>query len=59
MLWIELPQVDTAHNIAILGVAFAVYYFSLAIYRLYLCPLAKFPGPKIAALTFGYRRSRL
>jgi hypothetical protein len=28
------------------------YNFGLIIYRLYLCPVAKFPGPRLAAATY-------
>lgn len=37
---------------ASVGLSFYTVYG--AVYRLYLSPVAKFPGPKLAALTFWY-----
>jgi hypothetical protein len=36
------------------GVAILLYVAAGAIYRLYLSPIAKFPGPKLTALTLWY-----
>jgi hypothetical protein len=32
---------------------FSIYYIGLIIYRLFFSPLSKFPGPRIAAFSFG------
>ncbi len=38
----------------ILFIFFVVYSFSVAVHRLYFSKYATFPGPKLAALTYGY-----
>lgn len=37
-----------------LGAAILFYFIGRSFYRLYVSPLAKFPGPKLAALTLWY-----
>lgn len=40
--------------LVVLVSALAVYSLSIIVYRFYLSPVSKFPGPRVAALTFWY-----
>lgn len=43
-----------ANSYSIFTACLTVYLLGLAIYRLYLTPTAKFPGPRLAALCYWY-----
>jgi hypothetical protein len=50
----QIQRLPFSNVVAGLFVAWLAYLGALGIYRLYFSPLAKFPGPKLAALSKWY-----
>lgn len=49
-----LASTSASEIIWAFAVIFTIYQVGLIVYRLYLSPIAKYPGPKLAAASFWY-----
>ena len=51
---LDLESISLSRLAGILSGLYLLYIVGVGIYRLYFSPYAKFPGPKLAGLTYGY-----
>jgi hypothetical protein len=51
---LELDSLSLYKVAGILSGLYLLYLIGVGIHRLYLSPYSKFPGPKLAGLTYGY-----
>ncbi len=50
----DMRVLDYFQIAGVLSLAVFLYYCAVGVYRLYFSPIAGFPGPRLAALTFWY-----
>jgi hypothetical protein len=51
---LDVQSFTLSKTASILAGLYLLYIVGVGIHRLYLSPYSKFPGPKLAGLTYGY-----